>query len=107
MKGFPMDHARRKFIGLTALGVGLAFSARAQETQECQQAQCYDPLALPLSQRNRRRSVNYVETSADANRRCGLCIYFAATQGNCGSCQILTSVVNAGASCASFAQRAG
>ena len=99
-----MDNSRRNFValaGLTPLALLLPKVALAQN------AACYDPAALPLSQKNRRRSVGFTETSNDAKRRCGICAYFTAGQGNCGTCMILSGgPVNSGAFCTSFASRA-
>lgn len=94
--------ARRRFLTLAALGAPLAMlgagAARA--------AACYDPAALPLSQKNRRRSLGYVEAATDAARRCQGCAFFtAAAEAGCGTCGLLAGPVNAGASCNSFAPR--
>jgi hypothetical protein len=69
---------------------------------------CYDPAALPLSQRNRRRSLGYVEPSADPKKSCSGCAFFTAgAQTGCGTCQLLSGgPVSAGAVCTSFAAKA-
>ncbi|MET0588651.1 MAG: high-potential iron-sulfur protein [Novosphingobium sp.] len=70
-------------------------------------AACYDPAALPLSQKNRRRSLGYIDASADPKKHCGVCAFFAAGQGSCGTCQLLTGgPVNSGGVCNSFAPKA-
>jgi hypothetical protein len=93
--------ARRRFLALAAIGAPLAVlgvdAARA--------ATCYDPAALPLSQKNRRRSLGYMETAGDAARRCQGCAFFTAGAEGCGTCALLAASVNAGASCGSFAAR--
>lgn len=92
---------RRRFLTIAAVGMPLAaFAAGA-----AQAATCYDPAALPLSQKSRRRSLSYVETSTDPAKRCAGCAFFTAAAEGCGNCQLLNGPVNAGASCASFAPR--
>lgn len=98
-----MSLDRRRFLTLAAsaaplvaLGVG---SARAQA------AACYDPAALPFTQKNRRRSLGYLEAATDPARRCAGCAFFTAGGAGCGTCGLLNAPVNAGASCASFAPR--
>ena len=67
-----------------------------------------DPASLPATQRNRRRSIGYVEPSADAARRCGLCSFYTAGDAGCGSCQLLGGgMVSPGGVCGSFAPKAG
>lgn len=99
-----MDGTRRRFLalaGLAPLGLAAIPGARAGDT-----AACYDPNALPLSQKSRRRSLGYVEASADPAKTCGGCAFYTAAQGNCGTCQLLTGgPVNAVAVCTSFAPR--
>jgi hypothetical protein len=60
-----------------------------------------------MSQRSRRRAVEYVDASADPAKRCGLCAFFAGDASACGTCQILSGgPVSAGGVCASFAPKA-
>lgn len=98
-----MSIDRRHFLTLAAAAAPLvvlgAGSAAAQA------AACYDPAALPLSQKNRRRSLGYVEASADPAKRCAGCAFFTASGEGCGTCALLSAPVNAGASCNSFAPR--
>ena len=100
----PMNQSRRKFVilaGMTplALAAGRSFAAES--------AACYDPATLPLSQKNRRRSLGYVDAAPDPKKHCGGCAFFAASQGSCGTCQLLTGgPVNAGGVCNSFAPKA-
>lgn len=96
-----MQHDRRAFLGLAALApLAVAAAARGQ------QAACYDPAALPLSQKSRRRSLEYVDLSPDPAKHCGACSFFTAAAPGCGSCTILTGgTVAAGAVCNSFAAR--
>lgn len=94
---------RRRFLTLAAAAAPVAFlaagSARAED------AACYDPAALPLSQKNRRRSLGYVEASTDPVKRCAGCAFFTASAAGCGTCALLNGPVNAGAVCNSFAPR--
>lgn len=100
-----MDRSRRRFIamaGFAPFALAAARSAHAGDSA----AACYDPNTLPLSQKSRRRSMGYVEASADPAKTCGGCAFFTAAQGTCGNCQLLTGgPVNAGAYCTSFAPK--
>lgn len=100
-----MSTSRRHFLGLAAaapVALLAAGTARAAE------AACYDPAALPFSQKSRRRSLGYVEVSSDPKKRCDACAFFtAAAPASCGSCQMLGGgAVSAGAVCNSFAAKA-
>ena len=92
---------RRGLLAMAALApFALLSAARAA-------AACYDPAALPLSQKSRRRSLGYTDVSADPAKRCGLCAYFTAGDGGCGTCQLLSGgPVSAASGCTSFAARA-
>jgi hypothetical protein len=93
---------RRRFLGLVAVGVPLATIGGASAWA----AACYDPATLPLSQKNRRRSIGYIEVATDPANRCMGCAFFTAAAGEgCGTCAMLNSTVNAGASCSSFTPR--
>ena len=99
-----MDKSRRRFLALAGLApLALAAAPRARAAGS---AACYDPNALSLSQKSRRRSMEYVEASSDPAKTCGGCAFFTANQANCGTCQLLTGgPVNAGAVCGSFAPK--
>ena len=100
-----MDSSRRRFLtlaGLAPLALTVAPGASAAGN-----AACYDPNTLPLNQKSRRRSMEYVEASTDPAKTCGGCAFFVAGQGGCGTCQLLTGgPVQAGAVCSSFAPKA-
>lgn len=98
-----MEKSRRNFMGLLALApVSVLFAGRAMAADSV----CYDPQTLPLSQKNRRRSVGYVSASSDAKRQCSLCVFFTPGQGACGNCQMLSGgPVEAGGVCNSFAPK--
>lgn len=99
-----MDRTRRNFLACAALVPAAVVGGRMASAMG---AACYDPSALPLSIRNRRKALGFVEQSADARRRCGLCAFFQPAQGNCGSCQLLSGgAVTAAGSCNSFAAKA-
>ena len=95
--------ARRKLLGLAGFApLAMAASTRAL----AEGATCYDANALPLSQKNMRRSLGYMDSSNDPAKRCGLCAFYAAGSGDCGKCQLLANgPVNAGALCASYAAK--
>jgi hypothetical protein len=100
-----MPSSRRKVLALAALAP-LALLARAPSAA-AQGQTCYDPDALPLSQRSRRRSLGYVEQSSDPARHCGACNFFTAANPDCGACAMLGGgPVTAGAVCSSFAPKA-
>ncbi|MEJ5978869.1 hypothetical protein WG901_19605 [Novosphingobium sp. PS1R-30] len=96
-----MNSNRRRFLGLAATAVPLA----ALGASSAWAAACYDSATLPLSQKNRRRSIGYMEAAADPARRCAGCAFFTAAEEGCGNCLMLNATVNAGASCGSFAPR--
>jgi len=98
-----MTVSRRNFLTAAALAP-LAFAGTAR----AEPAVCYDPGALPLSQRSRRRSLGYVDTSQDPQKRCGRCSFFTEAAPGCGTCTMLSGgAVNAGGVCNSFAAKAG
>lgn len=100
-----MPDSRRNFLAMAAIvpvAIFAAGSARAVD------AACYNPSALPLSQKNRRRSIGFEETSTNPKERCELCAFYTATKGDCGTCQMLSGgPVNAKGLCRSFAQKSG
>ena len=100
---------RRDFLALAGLAplvaIGIGSGIAGAETGP---AACVDPASLPLTQKNRRRGLGYVEPSADPKRRCGLCAFFTPSQGDCGACQMLSGgAVSAQAVCNSFAPKSG
>lgn len=101
-----MIASRRRFMGLAAtasLGV-LGTRVLADGAAPA----CYDPAGLPLSQKSRRRSLEYVDASADPARHCGVCSFFTAAAPGCGTCTILGGgPVSAAGVCSSFAARGG
>lgn len=101
-----MTISRRSLLGLAAAAPVAALAASAARAADA--AACYDPARLPLSQRNRRRSLGYVESSTVAGKNCGGCAFFTAgSQAGCGTCQLLGGgPVNTSAYCTSFAARA-
>jgi High potential iron-sulfur protein len=98
-----MQSTRRKFLGLAGLAPLVTIAgtrAMAAETT------CYDPAALSLQQRNRRRSIAFVELSPDPVKRCGACAFFKPGQGDCGACDMLGGgPVTARGYCPSFARK--
>jgi hypothetical protein len=98
-----MDCHRRRFLALAA--VGMPFAALAIGRAGAETPACYDPAALPLSQKNQRRSLGYVDASTDPAKHCSACAFFMASSAGCGKCQLLNAAVNAGGVCSSFAPR--
>lgn len=67
---------------------------------------CHDPASLPLGVQGQRKSLGFVEKSADPKRHCGVCTFFTADESDCGSCQLMAGApVNSGGVCESFAAR--
>ena len=126
-----MDHARRRFIAMASLLPLAAVASRAAGAKPrpapprpvvpattpspaatpAAATSCYDPAALSLSQKSRRRSLAYTEPSNDPARHCGGCAFFVAAAGapsanGCGTCQLLGNApVKAEAVCASYAPK--
>lgn len=99
-----MNETRRRSIALAGLAPIAALGARQAFAQA--KPVCYDLSTMSLSQKNMRRSVGFVDPAPDPAKRCGVCAFFAATQGGCGSCQILSGGPTAQtAFCSSFAPK--
>jgi hypothetical protein len=68
---------------------------------------CNDPASLSLAQKNMRRGLGYVEVAPDPKRHCGVCAFYTARQGSCGSCQMMSGgPVDAASVCNSFTPKA-
>lgn len=107
-----MKRNRRDFLALAGLAPLVAITARSgiagAQAGPAPGGACADPASLPLTQKNRRRGLGYVEPSADPKKRCGLCAFFTPGQGDCGTCQMLSGgAVSAQAVCNSFAPKPG
>ena len=99
-----MDTSRRNFLGLAAIAP-LAMAGFSNARADAL-AVCYDPAALPLSQKSRRRSLGYVEISADPAKHCSACAFFTGNTAGCGTCAMLSGgAVSGGAACNSFAAK--
>ena len=99
-----MDKNRRNILGLLATAPFAVFAARAGAAEPPKA--CFDPVTLPLSQKNRRRSLGYADPAVQPARRCGGCAFFTAAATGCGTCQLLSAgPVSATASCTSFAPK--
>lgn len=99
-----MIGTRRSF--LAAAGV-LPVALVASRAFGADQVACYDPSALPLSQRSRRRALSYVDASPDPHKQCSRCSFFSTKPPSCGTCVMLSGgPVNAGGLCNSFAPKA-
>jgi hypothetical protein len=94
---------RRNFLAIAGT-VPIALAGLATAAQA---ATCYDPNALSLTQKSRRRALAYVDVSTDPKKKCELCSFFTAAEPGCGKCQLLSGgPVNAGGVCRSFAPKA-
>jgi hypothetical protein len=98
-----MTQDRRRFLTLAA---AFPFAALAAGRALADAPLCYDPEALPMSQRGLRKALQFIATSTDPAKRCDLCAFYKAGLPGCGSCQILNGPVAAGSLCSSFAPRA-
>lgn len=100
-----MDRSRRGFLAWLGLAPAVLVAVDAALAEE---ATCYDPAALPLNLKNRRRSLGFVEQSSGPARRCGVCAFFQAKDNGCGTCQLMVSApVTAQGVCNSFAAKSG
>ena len=101
-----MNQTRRRILAAAGLAPIALLGARQALAQAEPGGACYDLAKLPLSQRNMRRSVSFVDPAPDATKRCGTCAFFVATQGSCGTCQIFSGgPTAASAYCTSYAPK--
>lgn len=94
---------RRHFLQIVGLAPLALLAGRAIAADA---PACYDPAALPLSQKSRRRSLGYLDRSVDPAKHCSLCSFFTASQPGCGTCSLLNGPVTAESVCDSFAPKA-
>ncbi len=97
-----MNTNRRQLLALAAAAPFAAFAATRALADG---TACYDPAALPMSQKGLRKSLQFVELSADSTKRCELCAFYKSTAAGCGSCQILNGPVTSGSFCLSYAAK--
>jgi hypothetical protein len=66
---------------------------------------CVDTELLGVGEKQMRRTLEYVESTADATQQCDNCQFFRASgAGNCGECEILGGAVSRQGYCSSWAQ---
>lgn len=98
-----MQQSRRRLLTLAGLAPLALFAASQAQAAGA----CFDPAALSLDQRSRRKGLGFVAASSDPKRHCGLCTFFTPSPGGCGACQLLDGgPVSAGSVCDSFAPKA-
>lgn len=98
-----MDRNRRRMLAALAMAPLAALGAAGVRAAE---SACYNPSALPLSMRNRRRSIGFVEVSTDPAKHCGVCAFFKPSAGTCGTCDMLSGgPVTSRGYCNSFARK--
>ena len=98
-----MENSRRGFLVLAGLAPLVALSGTRSRAAD---AVCYDPASLSSSDASLRQSLGFMLVSKDPKRHCGLCAFFAATQGGCGTCQLLSGgPTTANSVCNSFAAK--
>lgn len=98
-----MNQSRRNFLVLAGLAPIAAVTAgKAFATPSA----CNLSTSLPLAQKNSRRGLGYVDVAPDPKKRCGVCAFFTATTGTCGTCQMMNGgPADAGSVCRSFAPK--
>ncbi len=94
--------SRRSAIGhLVLLPLGLALAARASASEVC-----FDPDALPASQRSFRKSLGFELKASDPSRACIGCAFYTASSETCGTCRLLSGgPVEPTSTCRSFAAK--
>ena len=97
-----VDPTRRRALGLAAAApfvlLGLAASAKAADAPAC-----YDYDLMPANQKSMRLSLGFKDASQDPNKHCGLCRFFTASSGGCGTCVLLSGgAVSSGSVCDSW-----
>ena len=98
-----MNPTRRNFLAVAGIAPFALLAARSANAATA----CFDPATLPLTQRNRRRGLGYVDPSTNPAKNCGRCAFFTAAKPGCGTCQMLSGgPVNAVGVCNSFAPKA-
>lgn len=96
-----MNRSRRNFVLLAGMAPLALVAGRGAAAVP---PACYDPASLPLSQKNRRRSLGYTDASTDPQKSCSACAFFIVGEGSCGTCQLLSEgPVSAHGVCNSFA----
>ena len=105
-----MTDTRRAFLGRSLrMAAAVTGTAALASPVLARAAACVDLDALPLSQKNRRRSVGYVDPAPEPSQNCGKCAFFtadaAADRAGCGTCAILNAPVGSSAVCTSFAPK--
>lgn len=100
-----IERTRREIIGWALSGaVG---AAALQSAAAAAEPACFNPEALPASQKNMRNSLNFRIASSDPKKKCGSCAFFTP-QGSagCGVCTLLSGgPVLSGSVCDSWAPR--
>lgn len=97
-----MGVTRRLMLGAMAFAPLAALRAQQPDAP----ASCYDPTALPGSQRSMRRSLGFREVSDSETKRCESCAFFKRKDGDCGTCELLINgPTTARSVCNSWAQR--
>lgn len=99
-----MNKSRRGILGAAAmmplLVLGFGSAARAKS------AACFDLDSLPSGQQSLRRTLGFKAKSDDPEKHCGICAFFKATEGDCGTCQLLSGgAVSTESVCNSFAKK--
>ena len=100
-----MTVSRRNLLGLIALAPTGIAAARAQNVPAPAPA-CYDPAALPTSQRSMRNALGFKDVSPEPAKRCSACVFFTGTKPGCGTCALLSGGgVSANSVCNSFGRK--
>lgn len=107
LEGTEKQFSRRALFGLAAMApLAIGAAAASARAGNLQATPCFDPNALPASQKGMRRSLNFKVVSPDPAKMCGGCAFYFQPSGNCGKCQLLTGgPVAANSVCDSWAKK--
>jgi hypothetical protein len=95
-----LRHGMHFSLGGTAL-LGLGACSGSDEPQVV----CNEPGQLSNSDQSMRTSLGYKNESPDPQQVCGGCEYFTASDGACGSCELLPGQVSSGGRCDSWSAK--
>ena len=89
--GFSRRRLLRRFVAATLGGLSLAtVTSRAAAPGKV----CADLDAMDSGARSMRSSLNYTESSPEADKTCLACAFFQPAAEGCGTCQIFSGAVD-------------
>jgi hypothetical protein len=90
---------------LLTMGISVSLAAAFICVRSVLAAGCTDPDDLSGADAALRKSVEYADFSSDEKKTCRGCAFFKAGTGPCGTCQILSGLVNADGHCTSWSAK--